>query len=108
MERVKTIWEPCVCRARLIYPTLKDCKWRYLVFHRKRLISKFEKISWFIFENAQTTLVSILEKVKTQSMFTEPETKKETNEGGSGEITAAQGQVQVQASQGPEGKAQGM
>ena len=36
LGRVKTIWEPCVFRARPCGP-LKGCKWGYLVFHRKRL-----------------------------------------------------------------------
>lgn len=39
-------------------------------------------------------------------MFTEPEAKKEANEGDTGKAAAAQGQIP--ASQGAEGKAQGM
>lgn len=39
-------------------------------------------------------------------MFTEPNFKREANEGGTGETTAAQ--CQLPASQGAEGKAQGM
>ena len=37
MGRVKTIWEPCVFQARPSVSLLKDWKWGYLVFHRKRL-----------------------------------------------------------------------
>ena len=36
MGRVKTIWKPCVPRKTLC-TTCKSCKWRYLLFHRKRL-----------------------------------------------------------------------
>ena len=36
MRRVKTIWEPCV-PSKTLCPTLKGCKWGYLIFHRKRL-----------------------------------------------------------------------
>ena len=45
-------------------------------------------------------------KVRTQLMFTEPEAKKEANEGDTRKAAAAQGQIP--ASQGAEGKAQGM
>ena len=33
MGGVKTIWEPCMFRARPSVPFLKGCKWAYLVFH---------------------------------------------------------------------------
>ena len=36
MGRVKTIWEPCVS-SKTLCPTLKGCKWGYLIFHRQRL-----------------------------------------------------------------------
>ena len=34
---LKSIWEPFVCQARPSVQLKKDCKWGYLVFHRKRL-----------------------------------------------------------------------
>ena len=36
MGRVKTIWEPCVFRARPL-SLFKGWKWGYFFFHRKRL-----------------------------------------------------------------------
>ena len=59
----------------------------------------------FTLQNAQTTLMWSEVVVKTQSMFTEPEAKKDANEGGTRKTTATEGQLP--ASQGAEGKAQG-
>ena len=59
----------------------------------------------FTLQNAQTTLTWSEGVVKMQSMFTEPQAKKEANKGGTRNTTATAGQFP--ASQGAEGKAQG-
>ena len=55
MARVNTIWEPLCIQSKTIRPTLKSCKWGYLVVQSKRLEpwqqnSRFHFVPFLMFQ----------------------------------------------------------